>query len=67
LRQKRRQAYGVTDIAYPVLGQSGHAIAALTCPYVRRIDTQAAPCAEEVYAQQRATARHLRMLKEAAA
>ncbi|AYX39631.1 IclR family transcriptional regulator [Burkholderia pseudomallei] len=67
LRQKSRQAFGVTDIAYPVLGPSGHAIAALTCPYVRRIDTHAAPCAEDVDAQLRATARHLSMLKEAAA
>ncbi|MET5021148.1 IclR family transcriptional regulator, partial [Burkholderia pseudomallei] len=39
LRQKSRQAFGVTDIADPVLGPSGHPIAALTCPSVRPSDT----------------------------
>ncbi|WP_063534451.1 IclR family transcriptional regulator [Burkholderia sp. MSMB1589WGS] len=67
LRRESRQAFGVTDIAYPVLGPSGHAIAALTCPYVRRIDAHVAPRVDDVDAQLRATARHLSMLKEAAA
>jgi len=38
-----RQTQGVTDISMPVVGPDGHALAALTCPYVRRIDRHAAP------------------------
>ena len=38
-----RQTFGVTDISLPVLGPDGQALAALTCPYVRRIDRHAAP------------------------
>jgi DNA-binding IclR family transcriptional regulator len=33
-----RQSFGITDISVPVLGPGGVAIAALTCPHVRRID-----------------------------
>lgn len=33
-----QQAYGVTDLSMPVLGPNGHALAVLTCPYIRRID-----------------------------
>ena len=33
-----RQAFGVTDISVPVLAQEGHALAVLTCPFIRRID-----------------------------
>ncbi|KVK74418.1 IclR family transcriptional regulator [Burkholderia sp. MSMB1498] len=67
LLQGSRQAFGVTDIAYPVLGPSGHAIATLTCPYIRRIDAYVAPPIDDVAAQLRATARHLSMWKETAA
>jgi DNA-binding IclR family transcriptional regulator len=38
-----RQTVGVTDLSMPLLGPDGHALAALTCPYVRRIDRRAAP------------------------
>lgn len=38
-----RQTFGVTDISLPVLGPDGAALAALTCPYVRRIDRHPAP------------------------
>lgn len=33
-----RQTYGVTDISMPILGPQGHALAVLTCPFIRRID-----------------------------
>lgn len=34
---------GTTNIAFPILGPSGSAIAALTCPYIERIDGYPAP------------------------
>ena len=33
-----RQAFGVTDLSMPILGPQGHALAVLTCPFIRRID-----------------------------
>ncbi len=33
-----QQAFGVTDISMPILGPQGHALAVLTCPFIRRID-----------------------------
>jgi DNA-binding IclR family transcriptional regulator len=36
-----QQAYGVTDISMPILGPQGHALAVLTCPFIRRIDRHA--------------------------
>jgi len=33
-----RQAFGVTDISVPILAHDGHALAVLTCPFIRRID-----------------------------
>ncbi len=38
-----QQTFGVTDVTFPVLGPSGRAIAALTCPYLKRIDEYVAP------------------------
>jgi DNA-binding IclR family transcriptional regulator len=32
------QTHGITDISVPVLEQHGHALAVLTCPFIRRID-----------------------------
>ncbi|WP_372492614.1 MULTISPECIES: IclR family transcriptional regulator [Caballeronia] len=43
-----QQTFGVTDVTYPLLGPSGQAIAALTCPYLRRIDDYVAPSIEDV-------------------
>ncbi|KFL55805.1 IclR family transcriptional regulator [Burkholderia pyrrocinia] len=43
LRQDSREAYGITDLSVPILGADGHAIAVLTCPYMRRIDAHIAP------------------------
>lgn len=48
LCQESRRAYGVTDLAFPVLGPSGQAIAVLTCPYVQRIDATGGPSLDEV-------------------
>ena len=33
------QLVGVTDISTPVLGENGNAIAVLTCPYIRRVQS----------------------------
>lgn len=32
------QAYGVVDMSMPVVGPGDHALAVLTCPFIRRID-----------------------------
>lgn len=48
------QTFGVTDISMPVLGPDGHALAVLTCPYIRRIDRRVQPdvdAARELLAQ----------------
>ncbi len=61
LRQASRRALGVTDIAFPVLGPSGQAIAVLTCPYVQRIDTRCAPTLDEATELLRRTTEGLSM------
>ncbi|MDA0575142.1 IclR family transcriptional regulator [Burkholderia gladioli] len=61
LRQASRRALGVTDIAVPVLGPSGQAIAVLTCPYVQRIDTRCAPTLDEATELLRRTTEGLSM------
>lgn len=38
-----QQAQGVTDISVPILGPDGHALAVLTCPFIRRIDRRRGP------------------------
>ncbi|EMD9436659.1 IclR family transcriptional regulator [Burkholderia cepacia] len=63
LRQDSRQAYGVTDLTVPILGPSGHAIAVLTCPYMRRIDAHMAPSVDAVVDGLRETAAHLSMCR----
>jgi hypothetical protein len=35
-------------VTFPILGPSGHAIAALTTPYMRRIDEYVAPSLDDV-------------------
>lgn len=45
---KSATAMGVTNLGYPVLGSDGHAIAALVCPYLERIDAHIAPSLESV-------------------
>lgn len=67
VRQESHQTFGVTDLTYPILGPSGHAIAALTCPYMRRIDAYVAPSLDTVAASLGETARSLSMFKGGAA
>ncbi|KAA1003419.1 IclR family transcriptional regulator [Paraburkholderia panacisoli] len=42
-RMSSRQVKGVKNLAYPVFGMDGHAIAALTTPYIERIDDAPVP------------------------
>ena len=44
------QTYGVVDISCPVLGPANNALAALTCPYLRRIDRHVGPTQKDVRA-----------------
>lgn len=37
------QAYGVIDISLPIRGPQGHALAVLTCPFIRRMDRPTGP------------------------
>jgi DNA-binding IclR family transcriptional regulator len=43
-----RQSFGVVDISCPILGPDNNALAALTCPYIRRIDRHVGPNEKEV-------------------
>lgn len=43
LERDSQHAYGVVDISFPILGPNQQAIAALTCPYIHRIDRHAGP------------------------
>jgi DNA-binding IclR family transcriptional regulator len=47
-RMASRQVRGVKNLAYPVFGREGHAIAALTTPYIERIDKAPVPSMTEV-------------------
>ncbi|HEX7909158.1 MAG TPA: IclR family transcriptional regulator [Paraburkholderia sp.] len=47
-RMSSRQVKGVKNLAYPVFGRDGHAIAALTTPYIERIDDAPVPSMAEV-------------------
>ncbi|WP_322048463.1 IclR family transcriptional regulator [Paraburkholderia sp. J67] len=46
-RKDSQQIFGVTDVTFPVLGPSGQAIAAMTCPFLKRIDGYVAPSLDE--------------------
>lgn len=59
------QSFGVVDISYPVLGIDGNALAALTCPYIRRIDRHAGPTEEDARACLLEAARALSLLAPA--
>ncbi|MCX7225044.1 MAG: IclR family transcriptional regulator, partial [Burkholderiales bacterium] len=41
-----QHAKGIIDIAVPLLGPDGHAFAALTCPYITRIDNHVSASAD---------------------
>ncbi|MBC7680714.1 MAG: IclR family transcriptional regulator, partial [Ferruginibacter sp.] len=56
------QSFGVVDISYPILGVDGNALAALTCPYIRRIDRHAGPSEEDARACLLEAARALSLL-----
>jgi DNA-binding IclR family transcriptional regulator len=43
LERDSQQSFGVVDISFPILGPDHSALAALTCPYIRRIDTHIGP------------------------
>jgi DNA-binding IclR family transcriptional regulator len=64
VRKESQQTFGVMDVAYPLLGPSGQAIAALTCPYLRRIDDYVAPSLDDVTAMLRESAAALSMYLE---
>lgn len=43
LERDSQQSFGVVDISLPILGPDNTALAALTCPYIRRIDAHVGP------------------------
>lgn len=43
LERDSAQSFGVVDISFPILGPDRNALAALTCPYIRRIDRRVGP------------------------
>jgi len=46
-QMQSRQIRGVSNIAFPVLGSAGHAVAALNIPYIERIDKKVTPSIAE--------------------
>jgi DNA-binding IclR family transcriptional regulator len=58
------QSFGVTDITFPLLGPSGQAIAAITCPYMRRIDEYVAPSLDDVTTLLGESANALSMIRD---
>jgi DNA-binding IclR family transcriptional regulator len=61
-----RQTRGVINLSAPVLGPDGSAIAAVTCPYIERIDDSAAPPAHLVAQMVLAVGRDLSLFSGAA-
>ncbi|RFU49819.1 IclR family transcriptional regulator [Paraburkholderia sp. DHOC27] len=59
-----QQIFGVTDLTFPILGPSGQAIAAMTCPYLRRIDEYIPPTIEAATALLKETIETLSMFRE---
>lgn len=55
-RMPSRQVKGVRNLAYPVIGRTGHAIAALATPYIERIDNVPVPSMDEVGARMKKAA-----------
>src|SRR4030095_10033137 len=56
------QTRGVTNIAFPICGQTGHSIAVLNVPYIERIDKKVTPSIEVVKAMLRESAARLSLL-----
>jgi DNA-binding IclR family transcriptional regulator len=63
-KRDSRQTFGVTDVTFPLLGPSGQAIAALTCPYLRRIDEYVAPSVDDITALLKKAAGSLSMVHD---
>ncbi|WP_420800123.1 IclR family transcriptional regulator [Paraburkholderia tagetis] len=63
-RKDSQQIFGVTDVTFPVRGPSGQAIAALTCPFLKRIDEYVAPSLEEATQMLGETVQALSMFRE---
>ncbi|MEQ5843076.1 IclR family transcriptional regulator [Paraburkholderia acidicola] len=61
-RMQSRQVKGVRNLAYPVFGRHGHAIAALTTPYIERIDNAPVPAMAEVGTRMKEAAQTLTSL-----
>jgi DNA-binding IclR family transcriptional regulator len=57
-----RQTRGVLNISAPVLAPDGSALAAVTCPYVERIDDERSPGAEAVARLMETVARDLSLM-----
>jgi DNA-binding IclR family transcriptional regulator len=57
-----RQIRGVTNIAFPILDGSGHALAVLNIPYIERIDKKVTPSIDAVRAMLQETAQRLSLL-----
>ncbi len=56
------QTYGVIDMSWPLLGPNGEAFAALTCPFLRPLDTVGGRSAEDVAALLAEAARELSLV-----
>ena len=59
LERDSAQSFGVTDVSFPILGPDNTALAALTCPYIRRIDRHVGPDLAAVREHLREAARAL--------
>ncbi|WP_240484682.1 IclR family transcriptional regulator [Pseudoponticoccus marisrubri] len=58
-RMDSLQTVGVVNLSAPILGADGHAIAALTVPYLPQVDAEGTPGVDEVLADLRDAARVL--------
>jgi DNA-binding IclR family transcriptional regulator len=61
-QMQSRQIRGVSNIAFPVLGSAGHAVAALNIPYIERIDKKVTPTTGEAKEALAESAAHLSTL-----
>ncbi len=61
-QMQSRQIRGVSNIAFPVLGSAGHAVAALNIPYIERIDKKVTPPIAQVKEALAESARRLSLL-----
>jgi len=61
-QMQSRQIRGVSNIAFPVLGSEGRAVAALNIPYIERIDKKVTPSIADAKEALRASAARLSLL-----